>query len=878
MEKKNVYFGNSGKFLGQVKRQSYKDFKSLVASCFEVCFTLNITRKEFTELSKKDKQVRKRVPYLTASCFELPICERKKNKAGKVQLVFLDIDVDEETGFAPARPFVNHPVQLKKSLGDLNFVAHTTATSTPENPKMRLVVDCEPFDNKHYEKAVEYVAHLIGLPIRKYKFFAESKNFVQPMFRPTMFKGDDATLEHPVISKRTNGRKLKLNEFINYEPKQSFSNREKVKTFDDVSGNVLDFLKPHLPEITSDNVIEALEHIEPDCDYNEWLIVAASLRHQYPNELADEGFEIFHTWSMEGTKYQGEDDCRAKWNSLRQTTTDRTPTTIRTLLHMASQKGYKAYDVKEVCFDKTIEYLEQCPNFQELCNKGLGKIATTPLLSGTEEEALLNALKDIAAKQFNKKLSISTLKKDFKKLKIKINAKNPVKDDAPFWTNGIVFVSGRDKFFRHASGEWFSPQGANRLFGKYLLPSEEELIEQGLENNLAAQSRPVVEPTTYMINSASIPIVYDCMYNPLEPEETFIDFQDKKFINTFRMSHPEPTLKNSVKAGKMLLSHLRNMIIEEEYVIDIMDFLAYQVQNPGSKVHWVPVLQGAEGGGKTAILKIMEAVLGDDNVISVDTGALFSGYNEWAVRAQLVGLEEIRIEGKNAGYASDILKPLITNSPVSINEKFLSNRTVLNFSNYIAFSNHHNMVKLTPSSRRWFIIKTKQQTREDIPKPEYFESLFGFLCGEGASGLRHYLENWRISAGFLPKGSAKITKYFYEVLGDGTSDLEHTVKEAIRDNANPLIRKDMVSISAMQDMIEIYASPEVRRTATPQTLGKILRQMGYQRLCRSLIGDQRHVLWVKSGSAIITEDSAVKIAKVRYEENLAGLEDDDGLY
>ncbi len=862
------YYGNSGKVLGSVEKLPYKTWKELVESAFSVCYTLNVTRTEFENLSHKNKQVRKRVSYLCPCSFEGLQSPRKIEFAKKVQILFLDIDIhtDKNTNQEsfPAKPFVNYPNKLKGMLGDFNFVAHTTATSKPDRPKMRIAVDCAGFDIKHYEKAVLYISHLIGLPIQQYAFFKESKNPVQPMFRPTQFKGDDPALEHPVLCKEVNGRGLKLSDFENFKPSDSFADKTKVTSFKDVSGDALEFLRPPLEEIDKEEVEKALSHISPDIGYTNWLMVAAALRHQFPNKDADTGYDIFHTWSMQGDKYQGEEDCRAKWSSLKWTPKNRAPVTIRSLLHLAQESGYETDTLKEKCINSTTDFLESCVTFAELCSKGLGKIATTPLLSQTEEEAFLNDLIKIAKDRHSKKVSITSLKKDYRRLKAKLKPKDEEeKSQLPFWANGIVFVSKLDKFYRHTSQEWFTPASLNRTLGKYLLPEEEELRMQGLEDNMAARTRPVVEPSQFLLNEADIPVVHDMLYNPQKPEETFIEFEDKRYINTYGMTHPEPKKENSAKAGNMLLAHLRNIIVEEEYVQILMDYLCYIVQYTGHKVHWLPVIQGAEGGGKSAIMSIMQAVLGSGNTRIVGVSDIFSGYNEWSISAQLIGLEEIRVEGKGAGVVKDILKPLITNPIVPINEKYQIQRDAPSFSNFIAFSNHQVMVKLEPTDRRHFIIKSRQQTYESIPDENYFDELFK-LKNEYAGSLRYFMETYKIRSSFRPKGRAPRTKYFYEVLGDSKSDLEVEVMQILNDNDFALIKKDLISITALVTYLQVNS--ESQKYVTAQKIGSVLRNMGYKRLTRIMLkGNERHVFWVKNHSAIKTDSDVKFIAKGRIE-------------
>lgn len=93
---------------------------------------------------------------------------------------------------------------------------------------------------------------------------------------------------------------------------------------------------------------EMLNHIPPDCSYDEWLKVGMALKH----EGAD--VSVWDSWSRGGSKYkQGE--CERKWRTFR-----RNDVTGGTLFHIAVQYGYApdrddtVYDIHNLLLDEVI--------------------------------------------------------------------------------------------------------------------------------------------------------------------------------------------------------------------------------------------------------------------------------------------------------------------------------------------------------------------------------------------------------------------------------------------------------------------------------------------------------------------------------------------
>lgn len=833
--------------LGQVSVSDASTFKELVEQYISTPVPLPLKQTSYHGMDKKAQAAAKRgLPYLVPAVFKDSPSDRTYEQALHCNLLFLDIDVTKD-GTCPAAPFVRDPEILSRALGEFSFASYQTVSSTPEKPRMRVMVLADRIPVDRYPEAVLTIAQMIGLPI----VTPESKTAVQPMFLPVLFSDQIPDVEHPYLVGRLEGRAFKTSDIQSPhkapEDGLAFDPGYEAPTGDDF----LAYLRPPVPEITLQIVEEALKSIEPDLSYPEWVEVAAALKHQFSHDHPQEAYELFDVWSSKGAKYDGSKSTLAKWKSLKPSPNGRVPITIRSLLHKAVEHGWQPAPVKESCFRSTLEWItDKDRTSTELMGQSLTKIAATPLLSYTEEEVLLNATIKQAKKLHGLSMSASSLRRDLKKLKEKAAGKDEEeKNVMPPWLKGWCYVARHNEFFRHRTSEKLTPDGFNRTYSRKLLPEGED---EG--NDEASMAKPLMSPEDYALNVHQIQVVYDYDYRPDEPTKIFTKSEGKFFLNTYRKSYPEANKEGAKAAAEIFEEHLRNLILEPEYRRVVMDWLAYVVQYPGRKIRWAILFQGGEGCGKTFFFEAMKAVLGNDHAKLVNKSSVSSQWNEWAVGAQVVAIEEIRVVGANRYDVMNSLKELITNDMVPINQRAKDTRTVRNVTNYILFSNHHDALALAQGDRRYCVLKSRLQLKEDIKAlgTDYFQRLFDMLA-ENAGGLRYVLENHQISEDFNPNGPAPRTVYLEEIIDDTADEIQSIIKNVVSDDETALVCKDFISTSTLASVF----TAEGHRQPSPQHLAAVLRGLGYRKVGRFRVSpddEERHSIWMSAKLASSVKD------------------------
>lgn len=832
-------FSNGKVDMGKVKLlEGVTSFSQLVKECIADPVMHSLTRAQFLALPKKDSSApndqsrAKRVSYIVPGSYELDEVPRDgANIPTACNLVILDIDEGRNSNY-PARRFVDDTQQLQALLSPYAFVAYHTASSTAEAPKIRVIVSANALTPADYPRAVHYVAHKLGL--NEGDFDKVSVEVTRAMYRPVAYRGEQVD---PILEAAPEGQSLSEIDLSDTElPQVQSRSRRGAGDSDDI-----EFLKAPLDGFTIADAVEALGFIDADCGYNQWLEICMALKHQFPREPeATQALEAFDMWSASAkSKYEGREVTAEKWGAVNVTARGRAPRTIRSIIFFAEEAGWSSSAFSKRSYQLLVDWLgSDARSADELIAEGLKKIAGAHLESPVERDVLVNLLsKRLAA--LKRPVGKTVLKKQLDSLTraLKVQQEQSVtslpESQLPSWARGIVYVSDTNEFYQRISDKTWSPDTLCSTFNVFLNPSAET-------------GKAAVEAKDYLLNIAKVPRVSNYQYAPKHFDQAVVKHRSKKFINTYQPSYPEAD-RSDIAAGEVLHNHIRNLVREEVYQHVLIDFLAYHVQNPGAKIRWAVLLQGGQGCGKTAIFEAMQGVLGAENAKPINAETLMeSRFTKWASGAQLRAIEEVRVVGENRHAVMNKLKPYITNDTISVEKKGKDETEIPNCTNYIMFTNHHDALAVQDGDRRYFILQSQLQVREQIAAlgGDYFEKLFHVIKFR-AAGLRAWLEGWSIGKDFNPDGHAPETPYFRDMVDAAASPLAQSIRETMADGEHPLVRLDLSSSRCIAEIMRTLGMQ-----ASPNAIGGILRELGYKKAGRTQLGDDNHNIWIKHNSAL----------------------------
>ncbi len=271
----------------------------------------------------------------------------------------------------------------------------------------------------------------------------------------------------------------------------------------------------------------------------------------------------------------------------------------------------------------------------------------------------------------------------------------------------------------------------------------------------------------------------------------------------------------------------------------LLSYMASLVRNPGHKFQWWPVLQGAEGNGKSLLLRALSFAVGNRYTHLVDVQKMAKqgiSFNGWIQGNLFLGLEEIYVAERRDFL--EAFKAYVTNDRLPLEKKGVDAFTGDNRCNGIMLTNHADGVPINVDGRRYSIFYTAQQSAEDVLAAGmggiYFPDLYDWLYGRneyadlgpnyGFAVINEYLHTYEIAEEFNPAGicvRAPETSSTAAALVASRGRAEQEVVEAI-EQGRPGFNGGWVSSKAVDDLLD-----RVRANVPRSKRRDMMRMLGY---------------------------------------------------
>lgn len=204
------------------------------------------------------------------------------------------------------------------------------------------------------------------------------------------------------------------------------------------------------------------------------------------------------------------------------------------------------------------------------------------------------------------------------------------------------------------------------------------------------------------------------------------------------------------------MSHIERMLPVKRDRDILLNYMAALVQHPGDKFQWWPLIQSVKGNGKSLILEVLEHCVGHRYSHRPNAAEIAGGggkFTGWLRDKLLVGFEEIRTTHK--AEVLEILKPIVTNHRIEIQNKGVDQNTGDNRANGLLLTNYKDAVKIDDDERRYCPLFCAQQSSEDLVRDgmggDYFPKLYKWLRHEGGlARMNHYLRNMPLECELNP--------------------------------------------------------------------------------------------------------------------------------
>ena len=238
----------------------------------------------------------------------------------------------------------------------------------------------------------------------------------------------------------------------------------------------------------------------------------------------------------------------------------------------------------------------------------------------------------------------------------------------------------------------------------------------------------------------NIPCITSTIYEPLNPQKII----DKNGVKYFNLYTPSPfdeykrtdTLSdidlNKYPAIKILIENLTNNDKKKKKYL--IQWTAHKIKYK-DKIGTAIVIFGEQGAGKGLFAnEILRYAIGNKNFGEINDYHLESRFNDWIMGKRLIVANEIKIDYKNNNKAQSLLKMYITDPYITIDRKYKNTIQIENYVDFLIFSNHDDAVRIEPTDRRFFVMKTQNRLVDtisgEILQPEIkekFKSMSNFV-------------------------------------------------------------------------------------------------------------------------------------------------------
>mgnify|MGYP003651453491 CR=1 FL=1 len=450
-------------------------------------------------------------------------------------------------------------------------------------------------------------------------------------------------------------------------------------------------------------------------------------------------------------------------------------------------------------------------------------------LDPTDRERIIKAVQLRHDDLLDIKVPLAALRKEMSGPSRVVRMGGPV--TRPKWCEPWVWVANHNKFYNLDANNFFSPQTFDMLHGA----------------DVPEVSGTRARAVAYVSQHGFVPTVLTPVYMPTSLDKLL--WVDGDYcVNTFTHGTLPVAAEDYTDAGNLYLdsieAHMRMLCGTAEDAAILLQWLAHQVQHPGVKILWSPLIQSVEGIGKSFFSRLLRCGLGVRNVGVVNPAQLVSNFNEWANGVCVNVLEELKIAGHNRHEALNAVKPLITDDFIQVNPKGVNAYMTPNTANYIAFTNSADALPLGGADRRWWVIQCPLRHYTEVPDyKNYFPALFeGLKLHEDE--VCAWLNDYEISGEFLNMKQAPMTtaKAFMVATEEASFDGHAEVKSVIEDGGY-LFDEECLSSAALFRKVRVEY-PELDLQTNRRAL--VLKRLGFQAMAaRTIIDGVKQMFWVK---------------------------------
>lgn len=594
----------------------------------------------------------------------------------------------------------------------------------------------------------------------------------------------------------------------------------------------------HKVELPAEEIRKKLDLVPDPEDHDHWFQVGMALFHQFDG--SEQGLEMWHEWSSQAHNYD-QDDLDYRWKTFNVEGKKREPITARYILKHAKEAeerlaGERMDEIKEA-----IGASQDYPALRRVCEE-------------VKKEAFdsfqRNMLAGLVQQRFEK---ITGTRIAIGSVRDLVRYENPENTATPSWMEQFVYLQSRDEFYSIRNHVAIKVKAFDASYARYMMTKKDRLEGKTTPEHTASHAA---------LNRYEVPTVYDLRYVPGEPE--IFEMDGVTYVNAFSEdSLPEPPDVLNRQQRKIIdrfLRHVEHLFAEERDRKLLLSWMAYIVQTNGRN-NWCPLIQGAEGDGKTTIAEALAAALGGSiNAATVNGDTMAEKYSPWAEGKLFLFVEEVRLHGENRFDVLNKLKPFISNRTVPVRRMNSDVYNVLNTVNYMMGSNFKNALPINDEDTRYFPIFSRWQSKRKLDafkaaNPTYYANLAEIK--QHGDALRRFFLDYELHPDFHPEKRAPSSAARQEMVALNKTEEEELLDEVMESGSDPLISEAILDPAHAIETVDGLAIPYGRAG------NSWLTERGWSYLGRLKLEGKNRRLWSQEPERFKGATDKETAAKVR---------------
>lgn len=484
---------------------------------------------------------------------------------------------------------------------------------------------------------------------------------------------------------------------------------------------------------------------------------------------------------------------------------------------------------------KLVELVNGCMDMAEVHNKAVPAIQSAGLPIAVMGP-LVKAV-DRRLELFDAKMSLPTLRNLLAPPRKRLETAL----DAPDWLKRTCFIKSDDKFYDVGTGSTMSKFGFVAEYSR-LMPMRDNGKRE--------------DPVEWAFGRWNIVTVDKKMYNPLQGP--YFEWGGLSYVNTYLASTvpvPVPIDAETKVAIERFMQHMWLLSSQREDVFwNLIRWMAHNVQKPGVKIRWAPLIKGVQGDGKSIMGKVMRAAMGDANVRITSTKVLKNAsFTDWIAGSAVNFIEEIFMNGEARYDLYEDMKNPIDLDIVNVSPKGRTDFIVPNVTNHGASTNHGNGVPLEPGDRRWMVVFSPYNNAEEaahargLPSAEQLPDYFG-LIGDSCSNNPGQWRTWLLSvdiSSFNPNARSPHTPEKDRMIA-GSRDASTDVFTDTLAEGGVGIHPDVFSSGNLRKFLITKSRMDDSEIPKTTAWSMVLSRMGYERHPKKIKwNNASHTVWTR---------------------------------